>query len=132
VAGMNPPDSIKKLIDSRSDVELIANPDDSELFDLIRNAHINILVTFQATGLKLKLLNTLYNGRYCLVNDEMVKGTTLGQLCEIGNSASELKTKLDHLFSLDFDPHKKEQRINTLRGHYDNDVNGKKLIDLIW
>jgi hypothetical protein len=132
VAGMNPPDSIKKLIDTRSDVELIANPDDSELFSLIRNAHVNILVTFQATGLKLKLLNTLYNGRFCLVNDEMIKGTTLGDLCEIGNSAIELKSKLDNLFSMEFNKDQKDHRVQVLSEHYDNDVNGKRLIDLVW
>ena len=85
-----------------SKVLLVANPDDEKMFDLIRNAQVNILVTFQATGLKLKLLNTLYNGRFCLVNDAMTKGTSLETLCETGNTAEELRTKLNALFKNEF------------------------------
>ncbi|MEZ5197368.1 MAG: hypothetical protein R2764_13515 [Bacteroidales bacterium] len=54
-----PPEHINKLANSNPNVKIIANPDDSQMFKLIRNAHVNILVTFQATGLKLKSLNTL-------------------------------------------------------------------------
>jgi len=132
VAGMNPPESVRKLIEERENAELIANPDDSEMFNLIKNAHVNILVTFQATGLKLKLLNTLYNGRFCLVNNEMIQGTVLGDLCEVGNTASELKSKLRHLFTQEFNHTEQERRQRILRTNYDNHVNGEKLIGLIW
>ena len=64
IAGMNPPAYIRQLADKHSNITVIPNPDDSEMFELIRDAHVNILVTFQATGLKLKLLNTLYQGRF--------------------------------------------------------------------
>ena len=73
IAGMNPPPHLQKLVENIPNIELIDSPDDQTLFDLIRHAHINILVTEQATGLKLKLLNTLFNGRFCLVNDKMVE-----------------------------------------------------------
>ena len=94
IAGMNPPENIKKLGRKYNNIEVVSNPDDEKMFDLIKNAHINLLVTFQATGLKLKLLNTLYNGRFCLVNDKMLNGTRLDDLCVIGNNASELKQKI--------------------------------------
>ncbi len=93
VAGMNPPEYIQKLASENPNVEIIANPDDDKMFDLIRNAHVNILVTFQATGLKLKLLNTLYKGRFCLVNDKMLNGTGLDELCETANTQLKSKKK---------------------------------------
>ena len=69
------------MAEKRTNVRLVINPDDDLMFDLIRKAHINLMVTFQPTGLKLKLLNALYNGRFCLVNGNMLHGTQLSTLC---------------------------------------------------
>jgi hypothetical protein len=132
IAGMKPRDNLRKLVDGNPHVELIANPSDKEMFSLILNAHVNILVTFQATGLKLKLLNTLYKGRFCLVNDAMIKGTGLETLCEIGNTAAELKAKLAILFNKEFDQKENERRNRILRENYDNLFNGERLIELIF
>ncbi|MFO7614910.1 MAG: glycosyltransferase family 1 protein [Bacteroidales bacterium] len=132
IAGMKPRDKFRRLVETKPDVRLIANPDEEKMFDLIRNAHVNILVTFQATGLKLKLLNTLYNGRFCLVNDEMIAGTHLDQLCEMGNATEELKSKLKELFSQEFTLDEALRRNDLLKIYYDNQVNGEKMIDLIY
>ncbi|MCK4570044.1 MAG: glycosyltransferase family 1 protein, partial [Bacteroidales bacterium] len=102
IAGMNPPERIRKMINGKQNIKLISNPDDKEMFDLIRNAHVNVLVTFQATGLKLKLLNVLYQGRFCLVNDKMLNGTGLDELCIIGNDAPALKKEIKDLFATKF------------------------------
>lgn len=132
IAGMNPPAGIRNLAAQHKNVELVPNPDDEKMFDLIRGAQVNILVTFQATGLKLKLLNTLYNGRFCLVNKEMIQGTALPDLCEVGNSATELKQKLDELFEKELTQEDKDFRIKVLKDNYDNISNGKRLIKLIF
>ena len=132
IAGMNPPVRIKKLVAENPNVTIIANPDDAKMFDLIRKAHINILVTFQATGLKLKLLNTLYNGRFCLVNEKMLNGTGLNELCEIANTAVEQKGKLKTLFAEKFEEDEILQRRKILDEYYSNDKNAEKLIELIF
>ena len=132
VAGMNPPEYIKKLASQYSNVEIVANPDDEKMFELIRNAHVNILVTFQATGLKLKLLNTLYNGRYCLVNDKMLNGTSLDELCEIGNTPAELKEKLKYLFTRNFEEKQVQLRKEKLNHNFSNSANADKLIGLVF
>jgi len=132
IAGMKPRDRFRKLAGSYQNVMLVANPDDDKMFDLIRNAQVNILVTFQATGLKLKLLNTLYNGRFCLVNDEMTKGTSLETLCVTGNSAEVLRTKLKELFTEEFTIDEANHRAEYLKERYDNLMNGQKMIGLIY
>ena len=132
ISGMNPPENIKKLSRKYNNIEVISNPDDEKMFDLIKNAHINILVTFQATGLKLKLLNTLYNGRFCLVNDKMLNGTRLDDLCVIGNNASELKQKISELFKEEFKQEEIFTREETLKKLYSNETNASQLIDLIY
>jgi len=132
IAGMKPKERFRKLAEASRNVMLIANPDDDKMLELIRNAQVNILVTFQATGLKLKLLNTLYNGRFCLVNEAMTKGTSLEPLCDTGNTAEELKSKLEELFSKDFKAEETIRRSGHLKNLYDNQNNGIKMISLIY
>lgn len=132
VAGMNPPEYIQKLAASHEHVRIVANPDDEEMFELIRNAHINILVTFQATGLKLKLLNTLYRGKFCLVNDKMLNGTGLEDLCVIANSSKEFKQKLRVLFNKEFSIDEINARTKILEKRYSNNYNADKLIHLVF
>jgi len=132
IAGMNPRPKFRKMAETKPNVMLVANPAEEKMSELIRNAHVHILVTFQATGLKLKLLNTLYNGRFCLVNDAMLKGTSLDSLCEIGNTAEELKAKLRDLFKKEFTIEETVRRQELLKEKYDNQVNGEKMISLIY
>lgn len=132
IAGMNPPDRINKMINGKKNISLIPNPDDEKMFSLIRNAHVNILVTFQATGLKLKLLNVLYQGRFCLVNDKMLNGTGLDELCVIGNTPDALKKELKSLFEKDFTADEITLREKTISKLYSNAKNAEKLINLVW
>ncbi len=128
IAGLNPPESLKNLVAGYKNVELIPNPPQAEMEDLIRNAQVNILVTFQATGLKLKLLNTLYNGRWMLVNTQMLAGTGLESLCQIADNAIEMKLKIESLFATEFDQNQLVARTELLSGRFSDEANAQKLI----
>jgi len=132
IAGLNPSASLKKLIAFNQNVELITNPPQAEMEALIKNAQINVLVTFQATGLKLKLLNTLYNGRWMLVNNEMLAGTGLDSLCEIAGDANEMKQKIKSLFNIEFDHNQLLARTKLLKSRFSDEENAKTLIREIW
>ena len=132
IAGMNPPERIRKMINEKKNISLICNPEDEEMFKLIREAHVNILVTFQSTGLKLKLLNVLHQGRFCLVNDMMLNGTGLDDLSVIGNDAAALKLKLKELFDSEFTESEVSRREGILKQLYSNAKNADRLIDLVW
>ena len=133
IAGLNPPKTLINLVNNGhgKDVELISNPDDETLKDLIKNAQINISITAQKTGLKLKLLNTLYNGRHCLVNDKMLSGSKLDELCVIANDHASMKRKIKTLFDKEFDKSNIKDRENKLTTVYDNGHNVDHLIKLI-
>jgi glycosyltransferase involved in cell wall biosynthesis len=132
IAGMNPPERIKKMINGKDNISVICNPDDEKMSELIRNAHVNILVTFQATGLKLKLLNVLHQGRFCLVNDKMLNGTGLDELCIIANDAEALKLELKKLFDMEFSGEEISRRESTLAKLYSNSINADRLIEFVW
>ena len=131
IAGMNPPEYLQKMIENIDNIELIDSPDDKTLYDLIRNAQINILVTAQATGLKLKLLNTLFNGRYCLVNNKMVEGLDITGLCYEVNDANSIRFAVKELIDKPFDSHQVERRRMNMRRFYDIEEATDLLLKLI-
>ncbi len=132
IAGLNPSKRLQNLVAKYDHVELIANPDNDTMTELVQNAQINLLVTFQATGLKLKLLNTLYNGRFCLVNHHMLAGTGLDALCEIADTSETLKEKLLQLYVGEFDIDEVIRRQKLLQENFSNDLNAHRLIHLIF
>ena len=131
IAGMNPPRYLVKLIENERNIELIENPEDDVLQDLIRNAQINILVTAQATGLKLKLLNALFNGRYCVVNDKMVEGLDINDLCIVANTADEMKTVVSDLMTKPFVEEQVEIRKSRMDAFYNPSRATDKLVELL-
>jgi hypothetical protein len=131
IAGLDPPDRLIRFLEQYPRVKLVANPTDELMFRLIRGAQVNVLVTFQPTGLKLKLLNALFNGRFCLVNPEMITGTELGELCEVGKSAEELRDLLKQCMERSFDEATIARRREILSKWHSNRENCKKLIDFV-
>ena len=131
IAGLNPSDKLVKLAEKHSNVTLVANPDDAEMIDLLRQAQVNILVTNQPTGLKLKLLNALYNGRFCLVNSDMVHGTSLESLCTVADEPEQMIDEIKRLMEEDFTEDDIDERDAQMRQLYDNEANAQKIIGAI-
>lgn len=132
IAGMNPPKSISTLVSRYKNITLVANPVEEEMIRLISDAQANILVTFQASGLKLKLLNTLYKGRFCIVNPTMLNGTDLDSLCKIGSTPKELKKIVDEVEGQIFTSDLISERENLLKDNFSNTVNADRMIDIIF
>lgn len=118
IAGMNPPERLVALAAENQNVELIPNPDDSTMQQLIRNAQVNVLVTAQPTGLKLKLLNALFNGRHCLVNSKMIDGLNINDLCVVADSADEFVEAISILMTMPFNSEDVEKRRNGMDTFY--------------
>jgi len=128
IAGNHPS---KRLINAASilpNVKLLSSPDSKRLIDLIQNAHINILPTFQSTGIKLKLLNALYLGRFCLVNSKMLTDSILSQICEVADSDQAMIQEINKLFSRDFATDNIQNRQSVLDKRYSPE---KGLMDIL-
>ena len=63
---------------------------------------INILPSFSSAGIKLKLLNVLYNGRHCIANNETLSGSGFDSLCIVANSADEFINATQKYFLEEF------------------------------
>jgi hypothetical protein len=132
LAGLNPPESLKRIANNGGNIQLVSNPSDEEMFDLIRNAQVNVLITFQGTGLKLKLLNTLYNGRHVIVNKTILNGTGLDELCTVKETAATIRKSTTELFEKEFDRTELQHRSKLLNGNYSNQSNARKLIEYVF
>ncbi len=132
IAGMKPPEKLKKIVDKYDNISLIANPSQERMDELVSNAHVHVMVTFQPTGLKLKLLNTLYNGRFVLVNPEMVAGVELHNLCHIADTSAKLKASLIYLFSQRFEQYTLVERQHLLKTQFSDKTNAKRLIEAVF
>jgi len=62
----------------------------------------------------------------------MLNGTNLEQLCEIGNTPEELRSKLSELFEKSFEASQIKIREQSLNEYYSNEANANKLIELVW
>ena len=131
IAGLNPPKHLKKLIAKYKNIELEENPPEERMLELIRNAHITVMYTLQPTGLKLKLLHSLFSGRFCLVNSTMVAGSELGQLCNIADTAEDFLKEIRQLASAKFDKFEIERRNLILSNLYSNFRNRDRAIKII-
>ncbi|MFH0756097.1 MAG: glycosyltransferase [Bacteroidota bacterium] len=130
VAGKNPNKQFLRKIAAWPNIEVIANPADEKMDDLIRNAQVNLLYTAQSTGIKLKLLHALFGGRHCLVNREMVEGTGLGHLCSLANRPEEMMNRLEILMELPFTTEQVRERKKTLQD-FSNRAGAEKILRLL-
>lgn len=103
---------------------------DEHLTELLQNAHINVLPTFQKTGIKLKLINTLYNSRFCVVNNEMIEGTGLEKLCNICNSTESFRKQINIIFETKYEQKHRNERITILK-QFDTTENAKLILSLL-
>ena len=96
---------------------------------LIQKAKANILITFQPTGVKLKLLNALYKGGFCIVNSMILEGTDLANHCIIANSPKEISDSIKSITNLKFTQEEKILRLKRLELTYSNNTNAMKILE---
>ncbi len=134
IAGKKPSEKLIRLAHIYQHSCIVADPSDKELDDLIRKAHINILPCFnkETTGIRLKLLHALYDGRHCVVNPEMVKGTGLEDACHIGSTGDAIASILMQLHHHPFTEEELRLRRELLLIQFDNKKNNQAFIQCLW
>jgi hypothetical protein len=101
------------------------------LTKLLQESHVNALPTFQKTGIKLKLINAIYKGKFIIANDEMVGNTGLEELCEVANNESEFLQKTNELFNQKFTEKNRQARSEKL-SDFSPKKSAEKLLKIIF
>lgn len=132
LAGKNPPEWLENMAHEQQHTCLVANPGEIEMQELIRKAHLNILPCFNPSGIKLKLINALYNGRHCLVNTPMLEGAGTVMGCELANTPEEFISAVEKLYLQPFDEERLRSREVILHKIFNNERNARQLKEWIF
>lgn len=132
IAGKNPSTRLDKMAQLCQHTCLVANPSETELNDLIKKAHINVLPSFSKAGIKIKLLHALFEGRHCIVNETMINSTGLDTACHIANNDNAFASIIMQLQNQPFTAEEIILRKELLGNIYDNKRNAEQLIQYLW
>lgn len=131
IAGMNPSERLVQAIAHYEHIQLICNPSEEIMERLIADAQIHLLWTAQPTGLKLKLLNSLFAGRHVVVNDLMLVGTGLEPLCRVVHTPEEAALACQELMSIELSPEDIAARKAGLAPLYDTAEQAQNISSLL-
>ncbi len=131
IAGKNPHKHLFKLAKNIKHIKIVANPSETDMKNLIAEAQVHLLPTFQPTGIKLKLIASLFNGRHCIANSKMVNSTGLESLCHLANKPSEFVEITNKLMKLPFENKDLIHRKEILGNKFDNEKNAELLLSKI-
>lgn len=131
IAGKNPPVHLLALARTHANVSIFPDPSTSEMNNFIKEAHIIILLALKTNGFKLKLLVSLYSGRFCLANPVMVENTSLDSLCHIANTDSEFINTINTLMTQPFTLEMIARRQTLLDLHFNIRSNALKIMETL-
>ncbi|MGB3798995.1 MAG: glycosyltransferase family 4 protein [Lewinella sp.] len=126
LAGKEPSSELRALAKTSPNIKVVANPSPFSMQEWIQNAHVILLPTFQRTGIKLKLLESLCNGRFCLANHAMVAGTHLEDYVTLADD--DFYAATEALMARPFTAADVERRQAILTGEYSNSRNAARLL----
>ncbi len=132
IAGKEPSQKLIDLAHQHRHTCLVQNPSDKEMQDLITKAQVHILPSFNNTGIKLKLLNALFNGRHVVVNKQGVEGSGLEEACHIATDATSFKDNIKALYGKSFTDDDIQLRQGLLQRKYNNALSIKKITEVFW
>lgn len=128
IAGKQPAPEVVAACASAPLVTLIADPSQERMDELIASAQALVLPTFQQSGVKLKLLASLFRARHIIVNSAMLFGTGLPDECCIkADTAADMLTNLKNVMHQPFTAADILKRRQVL-APYDNQVKAQKLL----
>ena len=132
ITGKNPSQKLLALAHQQSHTCLVPNPSEMEMQDMITRAHINLIPTLTTTGMRVKLINALFHGRHCVVNESAVIGTGLESACHIGTTPNAFQEIIVQLYHQPFTTDEIALREHLLSGIFNNKINAKKQVKWIW
>jgi glycosyltransferase involved in cell wall biosynthesis len=131
IAGLEPSQYLQTEVAKYPHVRLVSAPSHYEMQRLIHDAHINLLYSFQGEGMKLKLINALYNGRFCIANNHIIIGTGLEAAVQMANTSEEIINCINNLMGEAFSDADLEERIILLNTSFADETNALILKSVI-
>ena len=131
IAGSNPSAALRHAVSVHPHIRLEDQLDTAGILELVASAQVNVLCTFQGTGIKLKLINALHRGRHCVTNRTMVNHTGLENLCHVHDDPAEMAAAILGLMQTEFGSNEQVHRTNLLAEGFNNVRNAERLMGAI-
>ena len=130
IAGKNPSNEILEL-NKKNNIDVVANPSNEHMAELIQKARIHLLYTGQATGLKLKLLSALNSSGHVLVNSKMLRGTGLNPFCQIAEDGASFTKTIEENISVPLSEAEFNERKVMLSYQFNTTKNIGSFVDIL-
>ena len=122
---------VNKLIKGIPSITYVALNTQNQLDTLLSSAQVNVMLSFQQSGTKLKTINSLFKSRHCLINKNMVDDPKILALCTLASTPDEFKLAIEELRFVDFTPKIQEQRQQVAETLLSDVKNAQKIIDYL-
>ena len=109
-------------------IELVENPTQNKMHRLIQEAQICLALAANPSGVKLKLINSLFNARYVISDDTTLTGSGLDALVYKKDNV-DLIALIDDLMQQSFTQNEIDLRKKLLLEKYDNLKNAQQIIN---
>lgn len=126
IAGKAIPANITATTKKFPNIKLVYDPPIDEINALVRDAHIHVLPSMNRTGVKLKLLNALLNGRFCITNHHGIAGSRLEAGVVVADEGSQWQSAILSLMQKEFTEQDRLERTRVLTV-YNNQQNALAL-----
>jgi hypothetical protein len=130
IAGQSSDTKLLSKIDQYKNISFISIEDDPQLLELFHRAHVNVLYSFNNSGVKLKLINSLFQSRYVIANHNAIEGSGLDSLCIIADDKKEIMQQVLKTMDKDFSKEEIIRRKEIL-SVYSNERNAEILLNLL-
>lgn len=80
---------VKREIGNSANISHTTILSQQHLDQMMNEAHISVMLSFQQSGTKLKSVNSLYKSRHCIINRNMVDDGNIRALCTMAETETE-------------------------------------------
>ncbi len=130
IAGRSISGKLEALARHYTNVRLVPDPSIESLDVLVKEAQVHVLPSFNTTGVKLKLLHVLLEGRHCISNKTGVEGSLAEAAVTIAETPEAFIKEIERMFQKEMTAEDKQKR-QALLALYDNKVNAG-LLNGLW
>ncbi|GEJ44982.1 hypothetical protein CRS_15900 [Chryseobacterium sp. ON_d1] len=130
VASDRASEDIKRKISTVENISLAPIQTNENLHRLLKDAQANILISYQNSGTKVKLFNTLYNSRFVIINGNITDDSVLMNLCLYGADMNEIRQQI--ITSAEKEYHDTEKRKEILDKTHSDKAKAKEMVKIIF
>ncbi len=130
VASDRASEDIKKKISAVENISLSTIQTTENLHLLFEKAHANILLSYQNSGTKVKLFNSLYNSRFVIINENITDDPELISLCLFGSAKDKIRQQIITAAEKDYDSF--ENRKNILEKKHSDLAKAEEMVAIIF